>query len=222
MGFDTSGAHCAVAVRPGGAAPGFEEMKRGQAERLIPMCSEALAASGIGYGDLEAIAVGIGPGNFTGVRIAVSAARGLALSLGIPAIGVSGFEWLHQGLDRSGPVMISLPAPQDRAYVQTFRNRVTLGPPALLVPGSRLTELDQPNLLVAGYRARDIAQGFDAAWDEDVWNDHRPDRMAAAIAEIAAHKLAVAEGVWDERPSPLYIRPADAAPASDPPPVILP
>lgn len=197
-------------------------MKRGQAERLMPLCGEVLTASGRDYGDLDAIAVGIGPGNFTGIRIAVSAARGLALSLGIPAIGVSGFEWLHQGRDWSGRVMISLPAPQDRTYVQTFVNRAPLGPPTLLVPGTRPPELEQPNLIVAGFRAREIAKGFDAAWDEDAWTDRRPEMMAASIAQIATNKLKAAEGVWDERPSPLYVRPADAAPASDPPPVILP
>lgn len=222
LAFDTSGSYCAVAVRPDGAEPCFEEMKRGQAERLMPLCGEALMAAGIGYHDLDAIAVGVGPGNFTGIRIAVSAARGLALSLGRPAIGVSGFEWLHQGRDWSGRVMISLPAPRDRSYVQTFVNREPLGPPALLLPGTRPTELEHPNLTVAGYRAREIAKAFDAAWDEDAWHDRRPEMMAAAMAEIAANKLNDANGGRDERPSPLYVRPADAAPASDPPPVILP
>jgi tRNA threonylcarbamoyl adenosine modification protein YeaZ len=222
LAIDTSGPHCAVALLPDEGAFRFEEMKRGQAERLMPLVDEVLAMADTSFGDLDAIAVGIGPGNFTGIRIAVSAARGLALALGIPAVGVSGFEWLHQGRDWSGRVMISLPAPQNRAYVQTFVNRTALGEPDLTTPGIRDRALEQPNLIVAGYRSRDIAKAYNAEWDEDTWLDRRPETMATSIALVAANKLDRAGGVWTERPSPLYARPADAAPASDPPPVILP
>ncbi len=222
MAFDTSGPHCAAAVWPSPAAPRFEEMTRGQAERLPPMCGEVLAESGITYADLDAIAVGVGPGNFTGSRIGVSFARGLSLSLGIPSIGVTGFEWLHQGRDWSGRVMISLPAPQDRAYVQTFVNRVPLGAPGILTPGTRDAAFEQPNLIVAGYRAREIAESYNAECDDEAWEGRLPLMMGANIALVAANKLAASGGVWTERPAPLYIRPADAAPASDPPPVILP
>ncbi len=52
-----------------------EEMKRGQAERLFPMLEEVLREGGVVWGELDAIGVGVGPGNFTGIRIAVSAAR---------------------------------------------------------------------------------------------------------------------------------------------------
>ena len=54
-------------------------MEKGQAERLMPMLAEMLAEAGVGFGDLARIGVGTGPGNFTGVRISVAAARGLAL-----------------------------------------------------------------------------------------------------------------------------------------------
>jgi len=59
-------------------------MTKGQAERLFPMIDETLQTAGLSLKDLDAISVATGPGNFTGVRICVSAARGLALSLGIP------------------------------------------------------------------------------------------------------------------------------------------
>lgn len=222
LAFDTSGPHCAVAVLPGESTHLFEEMKRGQAERLMPLIDEVLCASATTFGDLHAVAVGIGPGNFTGIRIAVSAARGMALSLGIPAVGVSGFEWLHHGRDWPGRVMISLPAPQNRAYVQEFVNRMPLGPPDLITPGSDGRALEQPNLIVAGHRAREIAEAYGAGWDEDTWLERRPEMMATTIALVAAAKLERSGGVWSERPAPLYSRPADAAPASDPPPVILP
>ena len=64
-------------------------MAKGQAERLMPMLEELLAEAGIAWRIFAPLAVGTGPGNFTGVRISVAAARGLALGLGIPAIGVT-------------------------------------------------------------------------------------------------------------------------------------
>ena len=67
-------------------------MQRGQAERLVPLLEELLARNSLGWQDLGALAVGVGPGNFTGIRISVAAARGLALALKIPCIGVSQFE----------------------------------------------------------------------------------------------------------------------------------
>ena len=86
LGFDTSAAHCAAALLCGEQclAARHEDMTRGQAERLMPLLEDLLAEAGASWRDLARIGVGIGPGNFTGVRIAVSAARGLALSLKIP------------------------------------------------------------------------------------------------------------------------------------------
>ncbi|MBB1498779.1 tRNA (adenosine(37)-N6)-threonylcarbamoyltransferase complex dimerization subunit type 1 TsaB [Paracoccus sp. MC1862] len=94
LGFDTSAAHCAAAVICGDRvlAQGVEPMTKGQAERLFPLLEELLAEAGLSWSDLDAIGVGVGPGNFTGIRISVAAARGLALSLNIPAVGVSATE----------------------------------------------------------------------------------------------------------------------------------
>ncbi|OYW58073.1 MAG: tRNA (adenosine(37)-N6)-threonylcarbamoyltransferase complex dimerization subunit type 1 TsaB, partial [Rhodobacterales bacterium 12-65-15] len=93
LAFDTSVAHCAAALLlPDRLILREEAMEKGQAERLMPLLEEILADGGIGWHDLSALAVGTGPGNFTGVRIAVAAARGLALGLKIPAIGVTLLE----------------------------------------------------------------------------------------------------------------------------------
>lgn len=108
LGFDTSGPWCAAAVLDGGALHlRAEEMGRGQAERLVPLLEELLAEAGLRWADLDALGVGVGPGNFTGIRIGVSTARGLALGLGIPAHGVTGF------VQRGGG---SVPAPRGRHY----------------------------------------------------------------------------------------------------------
>ena len=94
LAFDTSAGHCAAAVLDGDEvlAAQAEEMTRGQAERLFPLLQAVLDKAGRPLSDMTCIGVGTGPGNFTGTRIAVAAARGLSLSRDIPAIGVSTFE----------------------------------------------------------------------------------------------------------------------------------
>ena len=120
LGFDTSAAHCAAALVRGDTvlAARAEDMAKGQAERLMPLLEELLFDAGLDWRDLDALGVGTGPGNFTGVRISVAAARGLALGLGIPAVGVSVFEALAQGAPR--PVAVALDARRDEAYAQLF------------------------------------------------------------------------------------------------------
>ena len=116
LAFDTSAAHCAAALLRGDTivTSRTESMSRGQAERLMPLLEEVLAEAGYSWADLSAIGVGIGPGNFTGIRISVSAARGLALGLGVPAVGVSGFEALAEV---AGDGVPAIRAPREQVYV---------------------------------------------------------------------------------------------------------
>ena len=120
LGFDTSAAHCAAALLCGERVLALrrEDMAKGQAERLFPMLEEMLAGTGLDWRDLDVIGVGTGPGNFTGIRVAVAAARGLALSLNIPAIGISATEAAAFGLPR--PCRVILPARRDQVIWQDF------------------------------------------------------------------------------------------------------
>lgn len=194
LAFDTSGPFCAACLLlPGGRVIAREEaMAKGQAERLVPLLEEVLAEGGIGWRDLGRIAVGVGPGNFTGVRIAVAAARGLALGLGIPAVGVTRLEALAHGLPR--PCRVVEDARQGLAYVQEFPGGV-----------ARLVAL-------ADLPGRDGASTGSAA-GPGALPPALP--LAEAIARIGAARAPGA------RPAPFYLRAADAAPPSDPPPVIL-
>jgi tRNA A37 threonylcarbamoyladenosine modification protein TsaB len=118
LAFDTSAAHCAAALLSDGRilASASEGMTRGQAERLLPMLEQVLRSAGATWSDLEAIGVGIGPGNFTGIRLSVSAARGLSLSLNIPAFGIDSFAAI--AFDHDHPVLAVVPAPRDQLYVK--------------------------------------------------------------------------------------------------------
>jgi len=141
LGFDTSAAYCAAALLSGDRvlASISEDMKRGQAERLMPLLEQLLAQSGHQWHDLDAIGVGTGPGNFTGIRISVAAARGLALALDIPAIGVTTFAAIsHQQSAAHIPVV---PAPRDQLYA------ILPGADPALIAKNQLDHYDIPAVL---------------------------------------------------------------------------
>lgn len=209
LGFSSAGPYCGTALWAGGdvIAALHEERAKGQAERLMPMIAETLEAAGAALQDLDAIGVGIGPGNFTGIRIAVSAARGLALGLGIPAVGVSELEALSWG--HEGPVLTSITAGRSGYYLRRFASEADRGPE--LVAPTDLAQWAVPNLTCIGNDEADIASALGAAAGP------APFYPAAAIARIAAQR-------WQDnppRPAPLYVRAPDAAPARDAPPKIL-
>ena len=108
LGLDTATASTAVGLRlddgtvlerrddpPAGAHPGH-------ATRLLAMIAELLGQAGSSWGELERIAVGVGPGTFTGLRVGVATARGLAHSRSIPLVGVSSLQALALGALESG------------------------------------------------------------------------------------------------------------------------
>ena len=119
LAFDTSAAHCAAALLLADRiVTRVDEMAKGQAEHLMPMLEQMLAVEGIGWRELDAIGVGTGPGNFTGIRISLSAARGLALGLDKPAIGVNGFD--ARAFGEALPFTATIPAPRNQSYMQHF------------------------------------------------------------------------------------------------------
>ena len=127
LAFDTSGPFCAAAVLINGefTACRADDMARGQAEAIMDMIVDVLTTSGVTLQDVSRIGVGTGPGNFTGIRISVSAARGFALSLGIPAIGVNGFDaTLYRQSDEA---IACLPAIRDQIYFSGHGLNAQLG-----------------------------------------------------------------------------------------------
>jgi tRNA threonylcarbamoyl adenosine modification protein YeaZ len=110
----------------------IEDMATGQAERLFPALAELLARNGAAYADLTRIAVTTGPGSFTGLRIGLSAARGLGLALNIPVIGVPSLLALSLSA-QCDPVAVLLDARRDEAYFQAFSGpAIPIGAPVLL------------------------------------------------------------------------------------------
>ena len=109
-----------------------EDMATGQAERLFPALAELLARGGIAHKDLDRIGVTTGPGSFTGLRIGLSAARGLGLALGIPVVGVPSLLALSL-VAQCDAISVLLDARRDEAYFQSFSGPgIPIGEPALL------------------------------------------------------------------------------------------
>jgi len=220
LGFDTAGQWCCAALVAGGRvlAEAQEEIATGQAERLMPMLGAVLAAGGAGWRDLGAVGVGTGPGNFTGVRIAVAAARGIAMGLGVPAIGVGLLEARAEGLAR--PVAVVEDARRGEIYLQTFGTGADKGP--LLIDPSDIVPAFGDLPLAGGAAAAVAAQTGAARTGEArtgaaVLAPALP--LAVAIARIAARRLGE-EGLGEQglggpqppRPAPLYLRAPDAQP----------
>ena len=186
LAFDTSGPFCAAAVLVNGEfmACRADEMARGQSEAIMDMIVDVLDTSGVTLQDVSRIGVGTGPGNFTGIRISVSVARGFALSLGIPAIGVNGFDaTLHR---QSDDAVACLPAIRDQIYFSGHGLNSQLG------DRDQAAQLGRPLI-------------------------DRPDpaQLVKNIARISENADRF------DRPVPMYVKPADAAPARDLPPKVL-
>ena len=206
LSFDTSAAHCAAVLYQGGRilARARREMAKGQAEALMPMLEEVS-----GGFDFDAIAVCTGPGNFTGIRIAVAAARGLALSRRVPAVGVSVLESLAPA---TGTALVLADARQGSLYSQMFRDGAADGAPRL-TDAEEIAQAAPQDWQVVGHRAAEMAERLGTTDWREV--DHAD---LAAIARIAEARIAAGEVT---RPAPLYLRAADAAPSSDPVPALL-
>lgn len=133
LAIDTAAPRLAMALLRGDRVDTLiEDMATGQAERLFPALADLLARNGLGYRDLTRIAVTTGPGSFTGLRIGLSAARGLGLALGIPVIGVPSLVALSLGA-QCDPIAVLLDARRDEAYFQAFSGpAIPIGSPALL------------------------------------------------------------------------------------------
>ncbi|GIT91252.1 tRNA N6-adenosine(37)-N6-threonylcarbamoyltransferase complex dimerization subunit TsaB [Jannaschia pagri] len=200
LAFDSSEPHCAVAILDGREVlfHRVEAMTKGQAERLPVLIETAMTEVGLAPSDLSRIGVGTGPGNFTGTRISVALARGIALGVGIQAQGVSAIEAYGDGRD----VTVCLPAPRGRVILGHGTHIETQGIEDAVPEG-------MPNR-VCGPAAEDVAVATGAVLLDT------PD-LAPAIG-LATRKGANTIGM---RPAPVYLRPADAAPTSDLPPRIL-
>ena len=146
LGLDTCLSSCSVAVLEGERVLGSarEVMARGHQERLAPMAREVMAQAGIGFHRLERIAVTLGPGSFTGLRVGIAFAKGLALALDLPTVGIGTLEAL--AAEASGLVFPVVDARRDQVYLQAFEDgRALMAPDSVSAEtaAARIAELSQ-------------------------------------------------------------------------------
>ncbi len=210
LGLDTAVAGCSVALWENGAVLRRQaaDMARGQAEALMPMVDHVL--SGEALSSVEAIAVTVGPGSFTGLRIGLAAARGMALAAGRPCLGVTTLEAVAHAVDAGEPagraLLVALETRRADVYAQTFSPDLEpLAPPAAVPPDDLAAWAGADRVLVAGDAAeRAVASLTDAGVDAHVSTaPGRPD--AAVVAAIAAGRWQ--PGAPIAPPPPLYLRP---------------
>jgi tRNA threonylcarbamoyladenosine biosynthesis protein TsaB len=160
LALDSATEACSAALLAAGEvrAARFERRERGHAERLVPMLLAVLAEAGVGFAGLDALAVTIGPGSFTGVRVGLATARGLALAAERPLVGVSSLEAVAAGVEERGgcDILAVLTALPGQVYAQRFDSTLApLGPPGVLA-------LEAPFALDAGQATLVVGSGADA------------------------------------------------------------
>jgi tRNA threonylcarbamoyladenosine biosynthesis protein TsaB len=198
LAIDTCLSACSVAVLDGErtAAWASEPMERGHQERLAPLAREVMARSGLAFTDLDRIAVTLGPGSFTGLRVGLAFAKGLGLALERPVIGLSCLEVLAAPFAAApGRTLALLPAREGAACHQQFEAGRPLGPPA----AGRLAGLEDLDGVTRIVGAVELADGLMPG----------AQRMPALLPDVAiAARLAVERAPGDL--APLYMRPPDA------------
>ena len=125
LGFDTATTACSAALWADGEVRACRRVDAGgtHAEVLVPMLREVAAEAGTRLAAMDGFAVTVGPGSFTGIRIGLATARGLALALGRPLVGLSTLEVLAAGVpagERGGTILTALDAGRGRLYAQLF------------------------------------------------------------------------------------------------------
>jgi len=211
LAFDCAGRGCAAAVLAQGRvlARRSEPMERGQAAALVPLIAATLGAAGIGLGEIDLLAVTVGPGAFTGVRIGLAAARGLALASGLPLVGVTSFAAVAEAVPPEHRAGRALAVALDSKRAEIFLQCFTPAGPAL-APGALVTLAEADALLPAG----PVLVAGDAAERLMPFLSGRGERVAeAALPDPAAiARAALAQWRPGERPAPprpLYLRAPD-------------
>lgn len=214
LAIDTALEACSAAVldtQQGIVASESLAMARGQAEALMPLIARVMNEAGTEFADLDRIAVTIGPGSFTGLRVGLSAARGLALASRKPAVGLStlaAFAAPHIAADASIPVIAAIDARHGQVYLQAF------GPGGRSLVSPRIIGIADA-VRVGGDTAVRLV-GSAAALLADAWPAGQPapiavdSRQAPGIEWVA--RLGAAATETGAPPVPLYLRAPDAQP----------
>jgi tRNA threonylcarbamoyladenosine biosynthesis protein TsaB len=216
LAIDTALDACAAAVldteRRDLLASETQAMTRGHAEALMPLLARVMDAARLEFAEIDRIAVTIGPGSFTGVRVGIAAARGVALAAGKPVIGLStlaAFTAPHVAGGFTGTVVPVIDARHGQVYMQVFGpgGRAVM-PPRVASVGEAVAAARSGSgpALITGSAADAVAAEWPAG-------EPPPTVVARSAPEIVwVARLGAAAQADRALPKPLYLRAPDARP----------
>jgi tRNA threonylcarbamoyladenosine biosynthesis protein TsaB len=218
LAIDTALDACAAAVLDTGAgrlmAQESQAMKRGHAEALMPLIARVMKQAGIAFTALDRIAVTTGPGSFTGLRVGLSAARGIALAAGKPVVGVTtltAYAAPVVSANAAQPVISAIDARHDHVYVQAVGGDGS----SLMTP--RVAPIEEAlgaSRFGAPHLVGNAAQILADRWPKDALPPFQVDALPAPdIAWVAWLGAAVNPDTAPARP--YYLRAPDAKPPKD-------
>jgi tRNA threonylcarbamoyladenosine biosynthesis protein TsaB len=217
LAIDTAGSACSAAVTRNGAVLASERraMRHGHGEALLPMIDRVMTAACLRPSRVEIVAAAIGPGGFTGIRVGLAAAHGIALATGARLLGISSFAAVASLVSEAAGrfLLVALDSRRDDLYVQLFApdGKRPQADPAAVLPGALADYLasaglprDGP-LLVAGDAAAATVDALAGREDIAVFGVSAPDALGVAAA---AQRL-LRDGAPVGPAGPLYLRPPD-------------
>jgi tRNA threonylcarbamoyladenosine biosynthesis protein TsaB len=214
LAIDTASSACSVALGHGGAVLAAERlvMRYGHAEALVPMIDRVMAAAALPRSALDGVAVAVGPGGFTGIRVGLGAAQGIALALNLQLIGVSSFAAVAAALPAApGVALVALDSRREDLYVQLFDRAagVPLAQPAAIMPEDLAEHIralvgDQ-TLLLAGDMAEPAAAVLGGRFAAEIAAGSAPDATGVVTAALCQIRREPA----GSPARPLYLRPPD-------------
>jgi tRNA threonylcarbamoyladenosine biosynthesis protein TsaB len=185
-------------------------MTRGHAEALMPLIAAVMSEAGMEFGQLDRVAVTVGPGSFTGLRVGVAAARGIALATGKPAVGLTTLAALAApflAADEAEAVLAVINARHDRVYMQLFGpGGRSLGAPQIASTRTAIRAATAKPTRIVGNAAKLIV---------DAWPDQPAPLLVSAVEapDIAwVARLGAASEDLTAPVRPLYLGDADAHP----------
>ena len=220
LAIDTALDACAAAVLDTSAGGVIAQeslaMKRGHAEALMPLIARVMKASGVAFAALDRIAATTGPGSFTGLRVGLSAARGIALAAGKPVVGVTTLTAFAAPIVSENrephPVLAAIDARHDHVYFQVLGGDGS----SLIKPKvAPIAEALDAARFGTPYLVGNAAQILADRWPADAAPPFKIDRQAAPdIAWVAWLGAAIDPETAPARP--YYLRAPDAKPPKDP------